>query len=195
LTPAPNPLETYDQDRLYVLINAAVGLGRAAECARYFQEADNQAADNTEAGALKRAAFSQICPESMVKIAAYLEHNGVSGVTPAHLQGPAFWDQMQAKYEAIQQCQAGLGGDMFNPPPDPANPKPKQADFPNYEAFNAARVEYGRRRKEQAEEWGRAKAACDPYQAAQGENPDAGLADFGISLPEGMKVDMMGRIN
>ena len=40
LTSGPNPLETFDQDRLYVLINAAVNRGRAADCARYFQEAD-----------------------------------------------------------------------------------------------------------------------------------------------------------
>ena len=88
-----------------------------------------------------------------------------------------------------------MGGDWFNPPPDPANPKPKQADFPNYEAYRAARQEYFRREKERAVEWRLARMACDPYQEAQGENPGAGLEHFGISLPEGMKVDMMGRIN
>ena len=36
LTSGPNPLETFDQDRLHVLINAAVNRGRGAECARYF---------------------------------------------------------------------------------------------------------------------------------------------------------------
>ena len=88
LTSGPSPIETYDQDRLYVLINAAVSRGRAVECARYFQEADNQASDNPNA-AFIRAALSQVCPESMVKMAAYLEHNGVAGVKPAHVKDMA----------------------------------------------------------------------------------------------------------
>ena len=66
----------------------------------------------------------------MVKIAAYLEHNGVAGVKPAHVKDVSFWERMdvqakadrerirqereqeqeerrkrrQAKAEAIQQC-------------------------------------------------------------------------------------------
>ena len=35
LTSGPSPLETFDQDRLYVLIHAAVNRGRGAECAHY----------------------------------------------------------------------------------------------------------------------------------------------------------------
>ena len=79
LPSGPSPLETFDQDRLYVLIHAAVNRNKAVQCARYFQEADNQASDNPDA-AFMRAALSQVCPESMAKIAAYLEHNGVAGV-------------------------------------------------------------------------------------------------------------------
>ena len=44
-----------------------------------------------------REALSQVCPENMVKIAAYLEHNGVAGVKPAHVKDMAFWERLKAK--------------------------------------------------------------------------------------------------
>ena len=94
-TSGPSPLETFDQDRLYVLINAAVNRGRAADCARYFHEAD--AAPRNPNEVFMREALSQVCPENMVKIAAYLEHNGVAGVKAAHVKDMAFWDRLKAK--------------------------------------------------------------------------------------------------
>ena len=60
LSSGPSPLETYDQDRLYVLINAAVSRGRAVECARYFQEADNQASDNPNAAFMRATPLSSL---------------------------------------------------------------------------------------------------------------------------------------
>ena len=150
LTSGPSPLETFDQDRLYVLINAAVSRGRGAECARYFQEADDQAPRNPDE-VFMRAALSQVCPESMVKIAAYLEHNGVAGVKPAHVKDVAFWERMQAqavvegeraRQEREQERQArrgalpvrggghrgaappdrGRGGDVYDPRLGPLRP-------------------------------------------------------------------------
>ena len=99
LPSGPSPLETFDQERLYVLIHAAVNRGRGAECARYFQEADDQAPRNPDE-VFMRAALSQVCPENMVKIAAYLEHNGVAGVKPAHVKDMGFWDRLKAKDKA-----------------------------------------------------------------------------------------------
>ncbi len=150
LTSPTNPLETYDQDRLWVLISAG-GIGPGGDgCAHYYRDPDHPRWKT-----INRGDLSKVCPESMVKIAAYLEHNGVAGVKAAHLQRPVFWDQMQAKYEAIQQCQEQLGGDWFNPPSDPANPKPKRTDFPNYEAYWGAEQEYFRRREERGGGGGR----------------------------------------
>ena len=150
LTSPTNPLETYDQDRLWVLISAG-GIGPGGDgCAHYYRDPDHPRWKT-----INRGDLSKVCPESMVKIAAYLEHNGVAGVKAAHLQRPVFWDQMQAKYEAIQQCQEQLGGDWFNPPSDPANPKPKRTDFPNYEAYRGAEQEYFRRREERGGGGGR----------------------------------------
>ena len=62
-----------------------------------------------------RAALAQVCPENMVKIAAYLEHNGVAGVKPAHVKDLAFWERMQAKAvvdgeRVRQELRAGTGG-------------------------------------------------------------------------------------
>ena len=73
----------------------------------------------------------------MVRIAAYLEHNGVAGVKPAHVKDLAFLERMETK----------------------------------------AQLERERGRHER-----------QPRRAAS-------LADLDISLPEGMRVDMLHKIN
>lgn len=180
-----SPLETFDQDRLWVLI-MAVRIGPGGDgCARYYRDPDNPRWKT-----INRGDLSQVCPEVMVNIATYLRHNGVAGVEPVHLQKPDFWDRMQAKYAGIQQCQEQLGGDIFGPPPDPT--KPQQRDFPSYAVYQEADEAYRERRAVQVEEHKRAWTACDPYavaqQTAQGKNPlPPSLEDLGITLPSGIK--------
>ena len=127
LPSGPSPLETFDQDRMWVLINAAVNRNKAAECARYFRAADNQASDNPDA-AFMSAVFSQVCPESMVKIAAYLEHNGVAGVKPAHVKDLAFWERLEAQDQDISICKKQTYAERAE---DALGKAPKQADFPD----------------------------------------------------------------
>ena len=221
LTSGPNPLETYDQDRLYVLINAAVSRNRAAECARYFQEADNQAADNPKAGFIG-AVLSQTCPESMVKIAAYLEHNGVAGVKADHLKDLAFWERMKgaaqveaaraqqereqeqeewrarkrAKAEAVRECQQQV--DSKGSAWDALKSMPTRKEFPDLEEWTAAWNEASMRETERQRRQAAERAACE---AAGGEvrgleeRRAPSLADLGISLPEGMRVNAVERIN
>ena len=221
LTSGPSPLETYDQDRLYVLINAAVSRGRAADCARYFQEADNQAADNPGAG-FSGALLSQVCPESMVKIATYLEHNGVAGVKAAHVKDVAFWERMQAqaavdgervqqereqeqearrklaraKAAAVRECQQRVDskGDAMAA----LKSMPLRKDFPDLKEWTAAYNEASRREIERQKRQKEERAGCDSAGGAGGgreERRAPSLADLGISLPEGMRVGGMGRIN
>ena len=222
LTSGPNPLETFDQDQLYVLIHAAVSRGRAVDCVRYFQAADNQASDNPNA-AFMRAALSQVCPESMVKIAAYLEHNGVAGVKPAHVKDMAFWERMQAqaevererirqereqeqearrkgrqaKAEARRQCREQA--DSENERRNLKSSRPLRTDFPDRKAWTAARDAWAAGSLERSKEYRAARAACVSVGREGGlfsEEPRApSLADLGISLPEGMRVDGVGRIN
>ena len=222
LTSGPNPLETYDQDRLYVLINAAVNRTRAAECASYFQEADNQAADNP-GGAFSGALLSQVCPESMVKIAAYLEHNGVAGVKAAHVKDLALWERIQTKYEgaaeerkqeqeereagrlkraqakaeARRQCREKV--DSENKQRNLRSSRPLRTDFPDHKAWKAGRDEWAAGALERMEEYRAARGACDSVGRAGGlfsEEPSGpSLEELGISLPEGMRVNGVGRIN
>ena len=71
LTSGPSPLETFDQDRLWVLIRA-VGVGSGGDgCARYYRDPDNP-----QWKTIRRGDLSKVCPEVMVKIATYLAHNG-----------------------------------------------------------------------------------------------------------------------
>ena len=203
LTSGPSPLETYDQDRLYVLIHAAVSRGRAVDCVRYFQEADNQASDNPNA-AFMRAALSQVCPASMVKIAAYLEHNGVAGVKPAHVKDMAFWERMQAKAKAanLRELHAKRERDaavtecrkqVDNIKREKGNPKSTVMllkDFPDAQAYTVAWSEARMQEHEEKKKYRAERAAC-----GSGQWSPPSRADLGISLPEGMRVDMVGRIN
>ena len=203
LTSGPSPLETYDQDRLYVLINAAVSRGRAVDCVRYFQEADNQASDNPNAEFM-RAALSQVCPESMVKIAAYLEHNGVAGVKPAHVKDMAFWERMQAKANAanLQELHAKRAGDaavtecrkqVDNIKREKGNPKSTVMllkDFPDAQAYRAAWDEARLQEQKEEKEHRAARKACEGTRWSPPSRED-----LGINLPEGMRLDGVGRIN
>lgn len=180
--PTASPLETFDQDRLWVLIMAA-GIGPGGDgCARYYRDPDNPRWKT-----IRRGDLSKICPGIMGKVAAYLEHNGMVGVTQAHLERPDFWDRMQAKYEGIEQCRKQLGGDIFGPPPDPT--KPQQRDFPTYEAYREADAAYRDRRAVQVAEHKRAWRVCDPYAVAKGEVLQPDLEHFGISLPPGVDFE------
>ena len=202
LTSGPSPLETYDQDRLYVLINAAVSRGRAVECARYFQEADNQASDNPNA-AFIRAALSQVCPESMVKIAAYLEHNGVAGVKPAHVKAPAFWERLKTKdkeadagrlqeiqevSEAARKCKRAVS-DREREKRE-GKPELRAKDFPDAQAYTVAWSEARMQEHEEKKKYRAERAAC-----GSGQWSPPSREDLGISLPEGMRLDGVGRIN
>ena len=223
LTSGPSPLETFDQDRLYVLINAAVNRGRGAECARYFQETDDQAPRNPDE-VVMRAALSQVCPENMVKIAAYLDHNGVAGVKAAHIKDMAFWDRMQAqglvdgervrqereqeqeerrtrrraKAEAERQCRHQLDSRQ-EARLKLKSSMPLQKDFPDIKAWTGAWNEAQRQAEERDQAYSVARRACDSAgdegaeEARRAGKPS--LAALGISLPEGMRVDMVGRIN
>ena len=202
LTSGPSPIETYDQDRLYVLIHAAVSRGRAVECARYFQEADNQASDNPNA-AFIRAALSQVCPESMVKIAAYLEHNGVAGVKPAHVKDMAFWERMQAKAkeadaqrgqeirevgEAARKCRRQVSNREREEREGERGLLVK--DFPNAQAYTAAGSEARLLKHEEKQKYRAERELC-----GSGQWSPPSRADLGISLPEGMRAGVGGRIN
>ena len=196
-TSGPSPLETFDQDRLWVLINAAVNRGRGAECARYFQAADNPEGSDPTAEFI-RAALSKVCPASVVKIADYLEHNGVVGVKPAHVKDLAFWERMEVKAgeaakrkqavaEDIRQCRQQVAEDERN---NIKSPGLLHRDFPNAQAYRAAWDEAQARKQEQEQEYNAAWRACGSIR-----NGTPTRADLGISFPEGMRVGMLGRIN
>ena len=201
LTSGPNPLETFDQDRLYVLINAAVNRGRAADCARYFQEAD--AAPRNPDEVFMREALSQVCPENMVKIAAYLEHNGVAGVKPAHVKDMAFWERLKTKdkaagvarvqeiqeaSEAARKCKRALSDREREKHEGETGLLTK--DFPNAQAYTAARDKARKQKYEEKKKYRAERKAC-----GSGQWSPPSREDLGISLPEGTRVDMVGRIN
>ena len=145
----PAALETFDQDRLYMLLMGIAMESGWMGCGRYYRDPDNP-----EWKFIAKGDLSKVCPEIMGKVAAYLVHNGVAGVELAHLEALAFWDRMQAQTEAIKECQKQLGGNIFGPPPDPT--KPKRRDFPDYKAYRKADEEYGKRRAVQHKEHKRA---------------------------------------
>ena len=197
----PSPLETFDQDRLYVLIQAAVSRGRAVECARYLQEADNQASDNPNA-AFIRAALSQ-CPANMVKIAAYLEHNGVAGVKAAHVKDMAFWERMQAiaeeasgpvnqkireVREAATKCKQAVSDRQIKARQGVRGLLTK--DFPDAQTYRAAKAAERQLKNEDRRKYYAERELC----GSEMWSPPS-REDLGISLPEGMTVDMLGRIN
>ena len=201
LPSGPSPLETFDQDRLYVLIHAAVNRGRGAECARYFQEEDGAPRNPDEV--FMRAALSQVCPENMVKIAAYLEHNGVAGVKAAHVKDMAFWDRLKAKDtaaaaarsqeirevgEAARKCKRAVS-DREREERD-GKPGLLGKDFPDQAAFMVASNEARREAQEQKQKYRAERKAC-----GSGQWSPPSRADLGISLPEGMTAGVGGRIN
>ena len=202
LPSGPNPLETFDQDRLYVLIHAAVNRGRGAECARYFQEADNQAPRNPDA-VFMRAALSQVCPENMLNIAAYLEHNGVAGVQAAHVKDLAFWERLKAKDKAadaareqeIREVDAaawkckGAVSDRERAQRE-GKPGLLVKDFPDGEAYRAAWDAARLQAHEEKKKYRAEREAC-----GSGRWSPPSLADLGISLPEGMRSGLGGKIN
>ena len=202
LTSGPSPLETFDQNRLYVLIQAAVSRVRAVECVRYFQEADNQASDNPNAGFM-RAALSQLCPANMVKIASYLEHNGVAGVKPAHVKDMAFWERMQAKREeasgpvnqkirevreAATKCKQAVW-DRKSKARQGVRPL-RRKDFPEARTYGVAKAAARQLKNEERRKYYAEEELC-----GSGIWSPPSREDLGISLPEGMTVDMVGRIN
>ena len=71
---------------------------------------------------------------------------------------------MQAKYEAIKECEKQLGGNIFGPPRDLT--QPKREDFPDYKAYRAAEEDYKDRQVVRFDEHRRAWRACDPYLVA-----------------------------
>ena len=201
LPSGPSPLETFDQDRLYVLIHAAVNRGRGIECARYFQEEDDAPRNPDEV--FMRSALSQVCPENMVKIAAYLEHNGVAGVKTAHVKDMAFWDRLKAKDTAAGEA---LGqeirevGEAARKCKRAATDRDKAVrygkpgllgkDFPDQAAFMVASNEARREAQEQKQKYRAERKAC-----GSGQWSPPSRADLGISLPEGMTAGVGGRIN
>ena len=201
LPSGPSPLETFDQERLYVLIHAAVNRGRGAECARYFQEEDGAPRNPDEV--FMRAALSQVCPENMVKIAAYLEHNGVAGVKAAHVKDMAFWDRLKAKdkaaaaarsqeirevAEAERKCKRAV--DDRDRAQREGKPGLLAKDFPDGEAYRVASDEARRQAHEQKQKYRAERKAC-----GSGKWSPPSRADLGISLPEGMAAGVGGRIN
>ena len=188
LPSGPSPLETFDQERLYVLIHAAVNRGRGAECARYFQEEDGAPRNPDEV--FMRAALSQVCPENMVKIAAYLEHNGVVGVKPAHVKAGAFWERLaaqaevererarqereqeqeerrtrrRAKAEAERQCRQQVDS-REEARGNLKSSAPLRKDFPDLKtwtaAWNEAQRRLAERQQERHQEYQAARRACD----------------------------------
>ena len=202
LPSGPSPLETFDQDRLYVLIRAAVNWNKAVQCAHYFQEADNQASGGPNAASM-RAALSQICPESMVKIAAYLEHNGVAGVKAAHVKDLAFWERLKAKDkeadaqrgqeirevgEAARKCRRQVSNREREEREGERGLLVK--DFPNAQAYTAAGSEARLLKHEEKQKYRAERELC-----GSGQWSPPSRADLGISLPEGMRAGVGGRIN
>ena len=198
----PNPLETYDQDRLYVLIDAAVNRGKGAECARYFQGAAKPASGEP-AAAFMRAALAQVCPASMVKIAAYLEHNGVAGVTPTHVKDVAFWERLKTKDKAAaaerEQKRQEVGGERRKCRRAASDrergwldgqPGLLLKDFPNAQAWRVAWDEAQQQERAAKKKYRAERKAC-----GSGRWSPPSREALGISLPEGMRVDMVGRIN
>ena len=63
-------------------------------------------------------------------------------------------------------------------------------DFPNAQAYTAARDEARKQKYEEKKKYRAERKAC-----GSGQWSPPSRADLGISLPEGTRVDMVGRIN
>lgn len=159
-TATASPLETFDQDRLWVLLSMA-GVKDSHHCARYYRGKDPVAGGGYIVGRIE-----EICASFTDRLAAYLALNGVSGVEPVHLQTPAFWNSVQARFNTIQDCQKQLGGSSQSVDFRDRIPRPDPLDYDTYEERRAADREHQKQRREQRKNHQRAWKACNPYLAA-----------------------------
>ena len=149
---AASPLETFDQDRLWVLLSAVDATD--SYCSNYYRDKPRLG------GGYLVGDPAEYCTRFTNALAIYLAHNGVSGVKPAHLRTPAFWDSLLAKEIAIQACRKQLG--LW--PPDHKYPRrPRMTDYDTYEERRAAEREYQKQETELLENHRQARRACNPY--------------------------------
>ena len=140
----------------------------------------------------------------MVKIAAYLEHNGVAGVKAAHAKDMAFWERLKTKDkeadaarlqeirevgEAARKCKRQVSDRERAQRPLKSNTLLLK-DFPNAQAYRAAWDEARKQEQEEKKKYRAERKAC-----GSGQWSPPSRADLGISLLEGMRVDMLGKIN
>ena len=154
-----SPLETLDQDRLWVLLGAIDAPDLV--CPDYYRGKAILPGGGYIVGDLAKG-----CAQLTGKLATYLAHNGMSGITPAYLQTPAFWDFLDAKGIAIEDCRKQLGGTLLSPPAHKLPRRPDSLDYDTYEERQAAEAEYLKQYNEQEKQHQRAWRACNPYQRA-----------------------------
>ena len=181
LTSGPSPLETFDQDRLWILMKA-VEIRPNNNCVEYYREPDKDWKRNIMVGDLKK-----VCPEFAGKVASYLAHNGVVGGEPVHVQDVAFWDRLQVKAQDVASCQKEIDG---RERPAFIRSPPRAQDFPDSKALDAAGREWTKQINAWTEERTHSRRACDPYEEARGAARLPGLDHFGISLPGGLDFGM-----
>ena len=95
---APSPLVDTGPVRLWILIRASrIGDGR--ECVHVYLDS-SQASDHRKV---------RQCARWTERFAEYLNVNGLSNVTAAHLQTPSYWEWYLAKRRSIADCRAAVG--------------------------------------------------------------------------------------
>ena len=167
-TVTASPLETFDQDRLWILLRA-VGEAEDSPCSYYYRDKPRLGGgyfvrDPTES-----------CTSFTDELATYLAHNGVSGVKSVHLRTPAFWNSLMAMFVAIDTCQEQLGGWALSPPNHkiPRGPMPGDYGYYEREEFNAAYRKHLKQKSNIIKKHQRAWRACDPYLRALQPRVDA----------------------
>ena len=152
-----SPLDTFDQDRLWVLLRV-IEIDFSDHCSYYYRGEKGRPGGGYVLGDIK-----EVCAEFTDKLATYLAHNGVSGVKPVHLQTPAFWNSLLARDIAIEACRKQLGGTQLTPPAHERPRRPDSLDYDTYEELRAAEAEYFKQDNEQEKKHQRAWRGCDPY--------------------------------
>lgn len=147
-----SPLETFDQDRLWVLLSA-VGV-TDSYCSNHYRDKP------ILGGGYWLTDPTEYCTSFTDELATYLVHNGVSEVEAVHLRTPAFWNSLLAMSFAIDDCREKLG---LWPPTHKFPRQPNRRDGETYEEFRAAEAEYHKQRSELIENHRQARRACNPY--------------------------------
>jgi len=110
----PSPFETYDSDRLFVLVEASKFSG--SRCRDYYVGPPEI-----------REAMKPECSRWESDLIAYLQANGVENLESGHFADGAYFDWYRGMYDAIRECReraarSGIRGDELRQTSTACNP-------------------------------------------------------------------------